>query len=386
MRLYLGTLVAGTSLRGALARHDVTIVTNRAEADVALAVVDATTVETTRPTPSPAWCVAVVTHALLESETSFGQLLSSPAYDDWVPRIDWERWLWLSLRRFAQQLQERGQAAAANARRGALEGEMARLIDEATRSLPKAEEALVLARNVQRRLLAQFAPRVAGCTVHAKFLPGTGSGGDYYDLMEVIPGKQYVLLLADATTHGMVASLLSALLKLRPEELGERFPDPLSLAQALAAGTLAGPDAPRGELALFVGYLDRAALQLRIAVAGDLRPARFPAVQSAAAAAVPRLTAATPVAFAQEQWQLQPGDALVFATNGLARVLGKNDATCTAAIEELLRRSGGNYEQMELQNELVAVAHERGAAPEDDVTLLQLRVERGTLYVIGPTT
>ena len=70
------------------------------------------------------------------------------------------------------------------------------------------KQQLELAGEVQNSLMPEFAPRTAGVTVYGLNLPCDDSGGDYYDFIE-LPDKRLCFVLADATGHGIGASILA---------------------------------------------------------------------------------------------------------------------------------------------------------------------------------
>ena len=64
-----------------------------------------------------------------------------------------------------------------------------------------------LMQEVQRRLLPQRIPSVAGAAIAARWMPLWTVGGDYYDVIDLGPGR-VALCVADVSGKGMTAALI----------------------------------------------------------------------------------------------------------------------------------------------------------------------------------
>src|SRR5579871_343969 len=73
----------------------------------------------------------------------------------------------------------------------------------------KAKSELDIARHVQQRLLPQHAQTLKTLTYAGRCLPAREIGGDYYDFLELGPGRLGVLL-ADVSGKGVPGALLTA--------------------------------------------------------------------------------------------------------------------------------------------------------------------------------
>ncbi len=73
-------------------------------------------------------------------------------------------------------------------------------------------DEMVLAQNVQRKLLAQDLPETSALNFHSKYIPALKIGGDFYDVIP-LAGKEVAFLIADVTGHGIQAALITGLLK-----------------------------------------------------------------------------------------------------------------------------------------------------------------------------
>jgi sigma-B regulation protein RsbU (phosphoserine phosphatase) len=93
----------------------------------------------------------------------------------------------------------------------------------------KAKSELDIARHVQQRLLPQHAQALKTVTFGGRCLPAREIGGDYYDFLELGPGRLGVLL-ADVSGKGVAGALLTASLQasFRSQlDLGVRHPKAL---------------------------------------------------------------------------------------------------------------------------------------------------------------
>ena len=80
------------------------------------------------------------------------------------------------------------------------------IIEERNRVI---EQELDMARLIQRKLLPQETPRLAGIGFHALYLPMDKVGGDYYDFRE--DGDSLDVIIADVTGHGVPGAFLAGI-------------------------------------------------------------------------------------------------------------------------------------------------------------------------------
>ena len=79
----------------------------------------------------------------------------------------------------------------------------------ARREVERYQGELQLARGIQQGLLPAAAPAIAGFEVAGWNRPADETGGDYYDYVP-IPGGRWVVVVADATGHGIAPALIMA--------------------------------------------------------------------------------------------------------------------------------------------------------------------------------
>lgn len=79
--------------------------------------------------------------------------------------------------------------------------------------LDRLREDLRLAERLQKSRLPQRFPDLRGLKISSRYLAGTKSGGDYFDLAEAKDGTAFSVVLSDASSYGLSSSLLAILMK-----------------------------------------------------------------------------------------------------------------------------------------------------------------------------
>jgi sigma-B regulation protein RsbU (phosphoserine phosphatase) len=87
------------------------------------------------------------------------------------------------------------------------------------------QRELKTAREIQRSLLPQEAPRMPGLDVAVEFVPMTAVAGDLYDFADLGPSK-IGILVADVSGHGIPAAMVASMVKLAFSTQAEQAHDP----------------------------------------------------------------------------------------------------------------------------------------------------------------
>ncbi|MHC0431956.1 SpoIIE family protein phosphatase [Streptomyces sp. O3] len=194
-----------------------------------------------------------------------------------------------------------------------------------------------VAETLQDSMLPHIAPRMAGCDIATRYLPGTllgRIGGDWFDSVK-LPGSRTALVVGDVMGHGLNSAAMMgqlrtsvqtmAALDLPPAQLLRNLDD---LAQRLGEQYLA--------TCLYAVY-DPIAGELEIANAGHIPPVvvraddgrsellDLPTGAPIGVGGVPFESVRIPVA---------PGDRLVMCTDGLVEVRGTDIGVGLAALCE----------------------------------------------------
>jgi GAF domain-containing protein/anti-sigma regulatory factor (Ser/Thr protein kinase) len=92
-----------------------------------------------------------------------------------------------------------------------------------------------IAETLQRRLLPQDLPSVAGLELACRYLPAAGSslGGDWYDVFE-LPGGRVVLAVGDVVGHGIAAAAAMAQLRTALRAYAIEEHEPAAVVEAVS--------------------------------------------------------------------------------------------------------------------------------------------------------
>ena len=131
-------------------------------------------------------------------------------------------------------------------------------------------DELEVARQLQRDLLPSAAPDVPGYRIAHSYRTANEIGGDYYDFLP-LPDGRLVLVIGDASGHGMAAGLLMAIANAALKLAIEVDPAPERVA-ALLNRVLWRTGDRRAFMSLFYGLLTPATGQLEYVCAGHPFP------------------------------------------------------------------------------------------------------------------
>lgn len=140
-------------------------------------------------------------------------------------------------------------------------------VEQAERLMAKE---LQQAGDIQRGLLPETAPIVAGLDLAGYNTPCRGVGGDYYDFIQCVDGR-VALLVGDVAGKGMPAALLMSNLQARAQVL---FDDPTDLAALVARlNRVLKANCPGNRfVTFFVGVVDPATGEMTYVNAGHNPP------------------------------------------------------------------------------------------------------------------
>jgi len=254
-----------------------------------------------------------------------------------------------------------------------------RAVEERREAERRAALEADIARRVQARLLPQELPAIATLEWAGACIQAQHVGGDYYDLLELRPGR-IGLLLADISGKGVSGALLMANLQAN-----------LRSQSAMAADNLAGFLTAVNHLffkntesssyaTMFFGDYDDSSRRIRYANCGHVSPLLLRANGS-----VDRLAPTCTVLGLFEHWpcetaetEIAPGDILVLYSDG---VVEAERADGAAFGEERLIQAvlqNRNCCAQDLVRAIVDATLEfSGGARQDDITLLAARALPG---------
>ncbi|MFG2934364.1 SpoIIE family protein phosphatase [Streptomyces sp. NPDC048282] len=231
-----------------------------------------------------------------------------------------------------------------------------------------------VAETLQDSMLPHIPPRMAGCDIATRYLPGTllgRVGGDWFDSVK-LPGARTALVVGDVMGHGLNSAAMMgqlrtavqtmAALDLPPAQLLRNLDD---LAQRLGDGYLA--------TCLYAVY-DPIESELHLANAGHIPPVLVRAVD--ARSELLDLPTGAPigvggVAFESLRVRVEPGDRLVMCTDGLVEMRGEDIGVGLATLCESAAHPAASMD--DACDTIIRALNTRGGR-KDDVALLMARL------------
>jgi len=249
----------------------------------------------------------------------------------------------------------------------------------------RLEEELRIARQIQMSLLPQEAVTHPGLRIAALCLPATEVGGDYYDLLPLSESRLGVLV-ADVSGKGTSAALYMAELKGLALSLSRIYESPARLLVEANRILAANMDA-RSFITMTYAVVDTAERTMRYARAGH-----NPILHLEASTGRTRMLAPAGLGLGidaggrfeeileEAVLPLRTGDVFLFFTDGLTEAMNeRSELFGESRLRELMESVGGEGDGApvaELKERILAEIHRfvGGAAPQDDLTLVILKV------------
>jgi sigma-B regulation protein RsbU (phosphoserine phosphatase) len=260
--------------------------------------------------------------------------------------------------------------------------ENARLFQEATENERRMRSELDTAREIQRQLLPTGAREVPGLDLAAGYVPARELGGDFYDFMPYGKGR-LGFLLGDVSGKGTAAALFGSLAIGTVREIVVDHPCPPACMLSLLNQRLVGARIDSRFIAMLFAVYDASSRKLTLANAGGPYPllVRNGRVQAILLEGVP-LGLIPDTQYDETTIDLEPGDVLVFASDGILE--SENPAREEFGPERLaalLASISPRDSAREITDQILAATDGHsgaGVAPHDDRTLVVLRVTDDT--------
>lgn len=234
----------------------------------------------------------------------------------------------------------------------------------------RVRDELEVARELQRQLLPEASPEVPGYAFAHSYRTANEVGGDYYDVQR-LPDGRVVLVVADASGHGMAAGLLMAIANATLHTALDLDPDPRAVARLLNRALLRS-GGRRDFLTLFYALLDPPTGRLDYLCAGH----PFPLLRRRDGTVIEMGEGGFPLGLradlapAAATAVLEPGDLLVLYTDGLPEALGLDGEAF--GFERLRTQAAEEADPTALHDRILAdfKRHVGGQDLKDDWTLL----------------
>lgn len=234
----------------------------------------------------------------------------------------------------------------------------------------RVRDELEVARELQAALLPRDMPVVPGWSFAHSYRTANEVGGDYYDLMP-LPDGRIALIVGDASGHGMAAGLVMAIANATLKTALDLDPSPERVA-ALLNRAICRIGTKRTFMSIFYAVLDPVTGAMEYFCAGHPFPLvrrKDGRIEELGCGGLP-LGMRERLVLKSQTVELQPGDLLVFYTDGLAEAIdASGSAFSYDRIAELLQEGGAPWSVHD--RTLAAFDRHIGDEPlRDDLTLM----------------
>jgi HAMP domain-containing protein len=240
------------------------------------------------------------------------------------------------------------------------------------------EKELELARNLQKSLLPGDLPAGGGIEFSTLFEPSAAIGGDYFDVLR-LADDELAVIIADVSGHGLSSGLRMAMLKAALLILVEETREPEEILSRLDAVVRSNRER-RFFVTATLGLFNVRTGVLRLTNAGHP-----PTYRVRGAEVEEILLPSSPLGglghnYVRSTLQLQPGDAVVWLSDGLIEATNAADEPFGYdSVKKTLAGIEGES-AVSIRNRLLAAveAHTAGHPLADDRTLMVMRWARPT--------
>ncbi|NIA21615.1 MAG: SpoIIE family protein phosphatase [Anaerolineaceae bacterium] len=254
--------------------------------------------------------------------------------------------------------------------------ERSRLLQERVARM-QMEHELQLAAEVQKRMLPSRPPCIPGLDIHAINIPSRQVGGDFYDYI-VMPEGRTGIVIADTVGKSIPAAILTASVR---SALRAQAQNIFKIGQVVGrVNLMLCADSQPGEfVTLFYGVIDSVTHRMAYCNAGHdppllLRDGRITPLTTGG----PLLGVMDTAHFTRQSIQLQPGDTLLFYTDGIIDAMDYNHQRYgrRRMTESLLTHAAEPYSAEDLAAQLLWDVRRFAGfrVRTDDLTLIVIRV------------
>lgn len=254
--------------------------------------------------------------------------------------------------------------------------------DELRRAREELQRCGELLLAIQKSILPQQLPRVAGLDLAVHFADADGPGGDYYDVRPVGP-DHWAIVVADVSGHGLAAAAILALVHALGNAMqGQQVPTAPGAALALINGPLATRYlADTGQfVTAFVGLFDARRQVLTYSSAGHPPPRliRGNEIRRLEGASGLPMGIETNMEYRNETVQLRAGDRLVLFTDGITESTNAtHERFGDQRLDAALRGPASTAAQLLDHVVQSVLAFRAGRPADDDETCLVTMVQPG---------
>ncbi|MGW5430765.1 SpoIIE family protein phosphatase [Streptomyces sp. NPDC004059] len=231
-----------------------------------------------------------------------------------------------------------------------------------------------VADTLQDSMLPQVTPRMAGCDIATRYLPGTRLGrigGDWFDTIK-LPGSRTALVVGDVMGHGLNSAAMMGQLRTAVQTMATMETPPAQLLRNL--DDLARRLGDTYLATCLYAVYDPIRGELHLANAGHIPPVLVRAEDGSSE--LLDLPTGAPIGvggvpFEATRVKVSPGDRLVLCTDGLVEVRGSDIGEGLAALCESAAHPAASMD--DACDTIIRALNTRGGR-KDDVALLMARL------------
>lgn len=234
--------------------------------------------------------------------------------------------------------------------------------------MAQMSQELGMAQALQKFLSPTELPNISGFDFSTKFLPGTRSGGDYFDIFEHEDRLKFGILVSSASGYSLSSVLLGVIIRISSQIEARRGLPPHKVLSSLANDVV--PQIKNSDAAsIFYGVVDRRSFEFEFSSIGNidayLQVYGQDALQSLKACAGP-LAKDFNTEPTTTRVQLNPRDRLILATEGIKEAQNNQNQPFGAKGLEAAIRSAPKMGVHELRNEIL-YSNEKYSGKKDPV-------------------
>lgn len=240
--------------------------------------------------------------------------------------------------------------------------------------LARKQAELNFAREVQAALFPRQLPADRGLSFSAICIPAQGISGDYYDIVEC-PDGRIVVAIADISGKGISAAILMANLQARFRALIEDLEDPAEVCNRLNRHFVEFTD-PERFATFFLAQWRPGSNRIEYVNCGHQAPLLCGSLRESLDLGGPPIGLFAGITYNSGQVLARPGDLIVLYSDGISEATGRQDEEFgTARLEAAVKQDCARPLRVIQQSILQALADWTGQDPQDDMTLVMVRVE-----------
>ena len=264
------------------------------------------------------------------------------------------------------------------ANQGAVAIENALMVEDVVEK-ERMEEELTIARDLQVSMLPAECPAVEGLDISAYSVSAREVGGDFYDFIDI--GENVTgFVIGDVTGKSVSGALVMSASRSVFRMLSE---EKLSVSESMMrANSRLKKDVKSGMfVALLYAVLDSRDKTLTLCSAGQTQPVLMSS-ETADAILVETQGDTFPLGILEEanyeetRLQLQPGDKVVFYTDGIVEAMNEQDEIFGFdRLQEVIKTSHAETSELLMNEIMTSVKNFTGDAPQhDDLTVIVVKV------------